>query len=321
MAVYTEIGDGELDRLLADYDIGGAVACTGIAEGVENSNFLLQTTGGMFILTIYEKRVNPVDLPYFLGLLSHLSERRFPCPLPVPRLDGGVLSEVRGKPAAIVSFLKGRWPRKPKPRHAAAVGDILAALHIAGGDFPLSRPNDLGVRDWRELAERCGARADDVRAGLAAEIAGELDTLEAAWPGDLARGVIHADLFPDNVFFMEDDLSGVIDFYFACNDILVYDLAICLNAWCFEPDGAFNITKARQMLEAYRARRALTRAEFDALPILARGASMRFLLTRLYDWLNHPEGAFVTPKNPLEYWRKLEFHRGVEQASAYGLDF
>lgn len=320
MAVYTEIGDGELDVLLAGYDIGAAIACTGIAEGVENSNFLLQTDGGMFILTIYEKRVNPADLPYFLGLLTHLASRGFPCPVPIPRRNGDILGTVRDKPAAIVSFLKGRWPRKPLPRHTAAVGDALAALHVAARDFPLSRPNDLSVSDWRPLAERC-AGADSVRPGLAAAIASELDELEAAWPADLPQGVIHADLFPDNVFFLDDTLSGVIDFYFACNDILVYDLAICLNAWCFEPDGAFNITKARQMLEAYRSRRPLYRAEFDALPVLARGAAMRFLLTRLYDWLNHPEGAFVTPKDPMEYWRKLEFHRGVEQASAYGLDF
>jgi homoserine kinase type II len=321
LAVYTEIGDGELDALLADYEIGAAIACTGIAEGVENSNFLLQTDAGMFILTIYEKRVKPDDLPWFLALLSHLSDRGVPCPVPVPRRDGGVLSDIRAKPAAIVSFLKGRWPRKPLPRHAWAVGDALASLHLAAADFGPERPNNLSVGDWRPLAERCAPGADDVRSGLADEIASELDVLETAWPRDLPRGVIHADLFPDNVFFLDERLSGVIDFYFACNDILVYDLAICLNAWCFEPDGAFNTTKARQMLGAYRARRPLSRPEFDALPILARGAAMRFLLTRLYDWLNHPEGAFVTPKNPLEYWRKLDFHRGVGGAAAYGLDF
>lgn len=321
MAVYTDIDDEELDRLLEDYDIGRAVACKGIAEGVENSNFLLQTDTGMFILTIYEKRVNAADLPWFLGLLSHLSENDFPCPVPVKRRDGHVLSEAAGKPAAIVSFLNGRWPRKPKPFHALGVGAGLARLHIRGEGFAGTRPNDLSVDAWRPLLERCGEAADKVQPGLYEALSTELDEIVTYWPRSLPTGVIHADLFPDNVFFIDQELSGIIDFYFACNDAYAYDLAICLNAWCFEADGAFNITMARQMLGAYRAERPLSREEFDALPLLARGAAMRFLLTRLYDWINHPEGAMVTPKNPLEYWDKLRFHRGVSGASAYGLDF
>lgn len=321
MAVYTDIGDDELDRLLERYDIGRAVACKGIAEGVENSNFLLQTESGTFILTLYEKRVDPADLPFFLGLLRHLADRGFPCPLPVAARDGTMLQRAAGRPAAIVSFLTGRWPKKRRPAHAQAVGEVLAWLHLAGADFPLRRANALSLDGWAELVRRCGRRADEVQAGLADELAAEIAALRAAWPAGLPTGVIHADLFPDNVFFVDDRLSGVIDFYFACNDILIYDLAICLNAWCFEPDGAFNITKARLMLQAYRERRPIGRAEFDALPVLSRGAALRFLATRLYDWLNHPPGAFVTPKNPLEYWQKLVFHRGVEDARAYGLDF
>ena len=321
MAVYTDIDDDELDLLLTHYDIGRAVACKGIAEGVENSNFLLQTDAGLFILTIYEKRVNAADLPWFLGLLGHLSERSFPCPVPIMRKDGQVLSRAAGKPAAIVSFLNGRWPRKPKPFHAQGVGGGLARLHLAGEGFTDVRNNDLSAAAWRPLLERCGEASDKVMPGLHDALHRELDALERDWPSSLPSGVIHADLFPDNVFFIDQTLSGIIDFYFACNDAFAYDLAICLNAWCFEADGAFNITMARQMLSAYRAERPLTREEFDALPLLARGAAMRFLLTRLYDWINHPEGAMVTPKNPLEYWEKLRFHRGVSGASAYGLDF
>ncbi|WP_417516669.1 homoserine kinase [Minwuia sp.] len=321
MAVYTDIDDDELDGLLLAYDIGRAVACKGIAEGVENSNFLLQTDQGPFILTIYEKRVNSDDLPWFLGLMAHLNANGLPCPQPIVRRDGGLLSRASGKPAAIVSFLNGRWPKKPKPVHTQKVGDALARLHLAGADLAAERANGLSVSAWRDLLSQCGERSDEVHDGLYDALTTEVGFLEAHWPDALPRGVIHADMFPDNVFFIDEELSGVIDFYFACTDVLVYDLAICLNAWCFEPDGAFNITKARQMLGAYRERRALTRDEFDALPVLARGAAMRFLLTRLYDWLNHPEGALVTPKDPMEYWHKLAFHQKVASATAYGLDF
>lgn len=321
MAVYTEVSDEDLEAFLAQYDLGAVMSCKGIAEGVENSNFLLVTETGPFILTLYEKRVQRADLPFFLALMEHLARKGIACPLPVKARDGAALRELCGRPAVVVTFLKGMWPRRVHPEHCAELGRALAGLHLAGADFAMTRANDLSIAGWDRLLAGCTARADEVEPGLAEFLQTELDALRESWPAGLPAGVIHADLFPDNVFFLNNRLSGLIDFYFACTDLLAYDIAVCLNAWCFEPDGAFNITKARQMLEAYRARRALSRAEFDALPILARGASMRFLLTRLYDWLNHPEGAFVTPKDPLEYWRKLEFHRGVEQASAYGLDF
>lgn len=320
MAVYTDIGDDDLDCLLDAYDIGHAVACMGIAEGVENSNFLLRTDRDSYILTLYERRVDPADLPFFLGLLSHLAARRFPCPVPVVGRDGQVLRQAAGRPAAIVSFLAGRWPKKPKPQHAQAVGDAMARLHLAAADFPLRRANALSLDGWSELARRCEARADEVMPGLAAELWRELAALRGAWPRHLPRGIIHADMFPDNVFFVGDELSGVIDFYFACDDILLYDLAVALNAWCFEADGAFNATKARHLLQGYRDRRPVSREEFEALPVLARGAALRFLLTRLYDWLNHPPGAFVTPKDPLEYWRRILFHRAVTDVGTYGLD-
>lgn len=321
MAVYTDVTETDLARFLVDYDLGELLSYKGIAEGVENSNFLMRTEAGSFILTLYEKRVDRRDLPFFIGLMEHLASRGLSCPLPVNRRGGGSLGELAGRPAAVFTFLEGMWTRRPTAGQCRAVGGAMAGMHAAAEDFPLRRPNALSVAAWRPLATACGLGADQVEAGLAGEIARELDHLEAVWPSRLPTGVIHADLFPDNVFFLSGELSGLIDFYFACTDILAYDLAIGLCAWCFEPDGAFNVTKGRAMIEGYRAVRPLSAAEIAALPTLARGAAMRFLLTRLYDWLNVPAGSFVTKKDPREYLRKLRFHRGVTSAADYGLTF
>ncbi|HTZ34641.1 MAG TPA: homoserine kinase [Stellaceae bacterium] len=320
MAVYTEIADDELRNFVAAYDIGEVLSCKGIAEGVENSNYLLGTAHGSFILTLYEKRVSPADLPFFIALMDHLAHHGVACPTPVRARDGAALRELCGRPAAIVTFLNGMWPRRIEPFHCAGVGAALAGLHRAGESFAMRRPNDLGLAGWRRLFAACAARADEVQAGLAAELGGELAALEAAWPQGLPSGVIHADLFPDNVFFRDRELSGLIDFYFACTDAFAYDIAVCLNAWCFEPDGGFNVTKARLLVGHYRTARALAPAELAALPLLARGSALRFLLTRLYDWLNQTEGALVRPKDPLEYLRKLRFHRGIVDPSGYGID-
>jgi homoserine kinase type II len=320
MAVYTAIDGTSLSAFLAAYDIGAAVELHGIAEGVENSNYVLITERGRFILTLYERRVEAADLPFFLGLMDHLAARGVPCPTPVHGRDGAALRRLCGRPAVVVSFLEGTSPRRVRAGHCAALGAALADLHLAGAGFTMARPNSLSVSAWRPLFEACRADADRVLPGLEAEIDRELRQIEEQWPDGLPRGVIHADLFPDNVFFQGERLTGIIDFYFACVDIIAYDLAICLNAWCFEPDGAFNITKARQMLAAYRARRAFTPRELAALPLLARGAALRFLLTRLFDWQNRVEGALVRPKDPLEYLDKLRFHRGVASPGAYGLD-
>ncbi len=320
MAVYTEVSDLELAAFVAQYDIGRTVSCKGIAEGVENSNYLLLTERGPHILTLYEKRVDRADLPFFLGLMEHLAARRVPCPTPVAGRDGAVLRRLCGRPAAITSFLVGVWPRRPTPAHCAALGEALARLHLAGLDYGPTRANALSVGSWRPLFEKCGTASDDVTPGLAAEIESELERIEAEWPRDLPQGVIHADLFPDNVFFEDGRLSGLIDFYFACNDALVYDLAVCLNAWCFESDLSFNVTKARSLLSAYRAVRPCEPREIAALPALARGAALRFLLTRLHDWINRVDGALVSPKDPREYLSRLRFHRGVASAGAYGID-
>ncbi len=319
MAVYTEVSGEDIAAFLTEYDIGALASFKGIAEGVENSNYLLLTDRAPFIVTLYEKRVARDDLPFFLGLMEHLATRGVRCPTPIRGRDGAALRELCGRPAAIISFLNGVWPRRIAPEHCAALGAALARMHIAGADFPVERVNALSVTGWRPLFEGCRDRADTVKPGLAETLDAELAQIEAAWPGDLPAGVIHADLFPDNVFFAGFELTGLIDFYFACNDLFSYDLAVCLNAWCFERTGEFNITKAQQLLSSYREVRAFSAAELAALPLLARGAALRFLLTRLHDWLNRVEGALVKPKDPLEYLKKLRFHQGVSGPAAYGL--
>jgi homoserine kinase type II len=320
MAVYTVVSDKDLETFVAAYDIGELLSCKGIAEGVENTNYLIQTNRGHFILTLYEKRVAADDLPFFLNLMEFLAEAGIPSPTPLHGRDGRALRTLCDRPAAIITFLNGMSPNRMHTGHCAGVGAALARLHNAGADFDMSRPNRLSVNAWRPLFDASAARADEVLPGLAEILSKELDFLEANWPNNLPEGVCHADLFPDNVFFLGDELSGLIDFYFACNDFLVYDLAICLNAWCFERDNSFNVTKARRMLTAYRRERSTSDAEIAALPIIARGAAIRFLLTRLYDWLNHPKGAFVKLKDPREYLSILQFHQRVSVPGEYGID-
>ena len=320
MAVYTDVSAEELTAFLSRYALGELLSYKGIAEGVENSNFLLHTTCGSFILTLYEKRVAATDLPFFLGLMEHLANKGLTCPQPVKDRDGQLLGSLAGRPAVIVTFLDGMWIRRPSAAHCAAVGEALARLHLAGGDFSLTRRNALSVEGWRALFAASADRADQVAPELAATISAELALLERSWPTELPRGVIHADLFPDNVFFLNNKLSGLIDFYFACTDTLAYDLAICLNAWCFELDHAYNVTKGRAMLQAYARARPLRCGEDAAMPLLARGAALRFLLTRLVDWLDVPAGALVKPKDPLEYLRKLRFHQTVHSMRDYGID-
>ncbi|QSZ56052.1 homoserine kinase [Rhizobium sp. ZX09] len=319
MAVYTDITEDDLRNFLTQYDVGSLTSYKGIAEGVENSNFLLHTTKDPLILTLYEKRVEKSDLPFFLGLMQHLAAKGLSCPLPLPRKDGELLGELSGRPAALISFLEGMWLRKPEAKHCREVGKALAAMHLAGEGFEIKRPNALSVEGWKVLWEKSEDRADEVEKGLKDEIRPEIDYLAAHWPKDLQAGVIHADLFQDNVFFLGDELSGLIDFYFACNDLLAYDVSICLNAWCFEKDGAYNVTKGKALLEGYQSVRPLSEAELEALPLLARGSALRFFLTRLYDWLTTPEGALVVKKDPLEYLRKLRFHRSIATVAEYGL--
>ena len=309
MAVYTDISDSDLEAFLADFDLGRAVAFKGIAEGVSNSNFLLETEVGRYILTIYEKRAREEDLPYFLGLMEWLGGHGFPSPTPVHDRHGHTLKRLSGKPAAMVTFLPGMSLRKPGHVHCREAGAGLARLHQAAAGFPGHRVNDLGQPAWAGMFQGEETAADRLRPGLADTIAADLEMLERGWPRDLPQGVIHADFFPDNVFFLDNRFAAAIDFYFAANDALAYDVAVCLNAWCFEPDGSFNVTNARAFTGGYQSVRPMSDGEVAALPVLAHGAAMRFFLTRLIDWDATPEGALVKPHNPLDYEARLAFHR------------
>ncbi|MBU2532818.1 MAG: homoserine kinase [Alphaproteobacteria bacterium] len=319
MAVYTEVPDDALIAFVESYGLGEVTAFKGIAEGVENSNFYLATQTGQYILTLYEKRVARGDLPFFVGLVEHLAGRGVRCPVPVHDKAGQAIRELCGRPAAIFTFLDGMSVRRPQARHCEQVGRTLGALHLAGAGFGLERPNALGLGGWAPLFAQFEDQSDGIAPGLGDLISRELEFLHRAWPGDLPSGVIHADLFPDNIFFRRDEVSGVIDFYFACNDAFGYDIAICLNAWCFEQDHSFNITKGQALFRGYQAVRRLGDAERAAMPVLARGAALRFLLTRGYDWLNTSSDALVQPKDPLEYARRLRFHQSIDQASGFGL--
>ena len=310
MAVYTEIAEDDLARFLEGFDLGSATAFKGIAEGVSNSNYLLETTAGRYILTVYEPaRSNEKDLPYFLGLMDWLKEHGFPSAKPVADRASQTLGRIADKPAAIVEFLSGMSVKRPTHEQRRAAGAGLAWLHQAASGFPMRRENTLGQPHWAEMFAPLHAEADALKPGLAKTIVSDLALLEARWPKGLPFGPVHADFFPDNVFFKGSEFAAAIDFYFACDDALAFDIAVALNAWCFEPDGSFNLTAARAFLSGYESRRALTDAEKDALPLLAHGAAMRFFLSRLQDWGAAPEGALVRPHNPMEYERKLAVHR------------
>lgn len=320
MAVYTTVNDSELVTLLSAYDIGAQGALKAIEQGVENSNYFLTTETGKYILTIYEKRVRQEDLPYYLNLMEHLAGKGIPCPVPVHTREGKTLSRIKGQPCAIVTFLSGHATPVIRNEHMAELGAYMAKMHIAASDCDMPLENRFSLASWGELFRAVKHRADELKSGLAAEIEDQLGQITVQWPSSLYRGVVHADLFPDNVFFnTESKLVGMIDFYFACQDFLMYDVAVCLNAWCFEKNRDFNITKARKFLDAYNRVRKISEEELEALPVLARGAALRFLLTRLYDRFNPVEGALVKPKDPLEYLMKLRFHTGIRSHMEYGL--
>jgi homoserine kinase type II len=318
MAVYTTLSDADLAALLRGYDLGYLVSCEGIAEGVENSNFALVTARGRYILTVFEKRTAEADLPFFMAVMARLAERRFPAPQPVPLRSGGYLTRVHDKPAAIVSFLDGAWPRAPTLAHCAAVGTALARMHVALFGFAPTRANALSVAGWEKLIKPRLTEAEALRPGLARLVESDMTEVRGRWPSTLPKGAIHADLFPDNALFVGDRLTGVIDFYFACTDFLAYDLAVCLNAWCFTEAHEYDLEHGRAMIGAYQAVRPLSDAERAALPTLARGAALRFFATRLADWTETPPGALVQPKDPLEYADKLAFHRSAKGAADYG---
>ncbi|HEY7899952.1 MAG TPA: homoserine kinase [Caulobacteraceae bacterium] len=309
MAVYTDVSDQDLEAFLGGFALGRPVAFKGIAEGVENSNYLLETELGRYILTLFERRVRPDDLPYFLDLMTFLADRGYPCARPITDRKGAVLNTLAGRPAVIVAFLPGLSARRPSVAQCRQAGVGLGWLHRAGADFARCRVNPLGLEAWRNVASSLSDRAEALKPGLAKLVAADLEALQRTWPRDLPQGVVHADWFPDNVFFNGGAFAGAIDFYFAADDLLAYDIGVALNAWCFEADGSFNVTASAALISGYESRRTLSAAERDALPVLARGAAMRFFLTRLADWGDERAGALVRPKDPLEYERKLAIHR------------
>lgn len=321
MAVYTKVSDSVAADFLKGFDLGALVTLTPIKRGVENTNYVLVTDRGRFILTLYEKRVKEDELPFFIGLMRHLAQRGLNVPMPIADREGRLLHRLAGRPAAVTSFLQGRsLDGYVSPDNCGEVGLALARLHVAGAEYhALSRPNGMGIESWRRLVTACAPAADSVYPDLRRIIETEIDFLNGAWPAHLPQGVIHADLFVDNVFFDNEKCSGLIDFYFACNDSLAYDLVITLNAWCFENHMAFNVVKARAMLNAYQSIRPLRDDEKRALPVLARGASLRFLLSRLYDALHADPDALVAVKDPLQYLSRLQFHQQARNCGAYGI--
>lgn len=309
MAVYTQVSAEALQAFLAKFDVGEGVAHKGIAEGIENSNFIVITTRGRYILTLYEKRVQRDDLPFFLGLIDHLAERGGPVPRAVPDREGERVHELEGRPACLIEFLPGLSVSHPTPAQARAAGAALGRMHEASASFNRQRRNTLGVADWRPLLERCGTAMDEIAPRLHARASEALAEVEAAWPHELPRTAIHADLFPDNVLMLGDDVTGLIDFYFACTDVRAYDLAVMHSAWAFDSTGAtYDESAGRALMEGYEAAHGLSADERAALPVLARGASIRFLLTRAWDWLNTPTDALVTRKDPLAYLRRLQWY-------------
>ncbi len=320
MAVYTQVSEEELARFVTGHGLGELRSCKGIAEGVENTNYLIETVKGRFILTLYEKRVAPENLPFYLGLMEHLASKGIACPLPVRDRDGEQVAELAGRAAAIVTFLDGISARLPTPRQCALLGQTLAQMHLAGSDYPRKLENSLGPQGWVQLYDRFKPRAHEVLPDLPAVVETEFAVLLPNWSTDLPKGVIHADLFPDNVFFLGDRLSGVIDFYFACNDLLAYDIGICLNAWCFDVSRRFDRDKAAALLGGYQSVRRLTPAEGRAIPVLARGAALRFLLTRAHDWIATPKDAIVKPHDPADYVARILQHRQMTRPADYGFE-
>ncbi|HSQ94644.1 MAG TPA: homoserine kinase [Croceibacterium sp.] len=308
MAVYTHLTADDLAGLIAEYDVGELVSAKGIAEGVSNSNWLVETAGGRFILTMYEHRVDAADLPFFLGLLDHLSSKGSPVPRTIHDRAGAAFRTIHGKAVALIEFLPGVSIDTPRPAQARAVGEALAGIHLAAADFPGVRENTMGLAAWRKLLGDCGERLAEIDPSLPDLVAGELAFLEANWPSGLPRSVIHADLFPDNVLMLGNRVSGLIDFYFACTDIMAYDLAVTHAAWCFAADGNFRSAIGDALVEGYNAGRALPPEAWAALPVLARGAAMRFLASRAYDWLHTPADALVTRKDPMVFARRLSFY-------------
>ena len=318
MAVYTKIKKDELEDFLKNYDIGNLIEYEEIAEGVENSNFKIITSQDTIILTIFEKRVSSNDLPFFIELMNYLDTKEYKCPKPIADIKGNYISYLKQKPCTIVSFIRGKWVKNIKNIHCQQLGKNLAKLHALTKDFKLKRENSMGYHTWDSLFKNFRSEKNIQYKEIYKIISDELTFLSNNWPKNLPSGIIHADLFQDNVFFEDNSFTGIIDFYFACYDFYAYELAVTLNAWCFEKDQSFNTTKARLILAEYQKEKALSIEEKESFPILSRGAALRFLLTRLNDLIFHSPKHFVQPKDPHEYLEKLYFHQAIGSINEYG---
>lgn len=311
MAVYTRVSSEEIAAFLERYDVGSLVSAKGIAEGVENSNYLIETTKDRFILTLYEKRVDPADLPFFIDLLDHLAAKGCSVPPMIADRDGGKIQQLCGRSACLITFLSGISVTHPTPTQSHAAGKALGEMHGALEDFDRSRPNSLSHDGWRKLAESCGDdRLGAISAGFSKTVRSELGFLDSNWPDHLPQSVIHADLFPDNVLMLDDQVTGLIDFYFSCTDIRAYDLAITHTAWSFSEDGSSFLSDVSDaLISGYSESFGLNEEERKALPVLCRGAALRFSLSRAYDWVNTPAGALVTRKDPAAFLARLQYYQ------------
>ena len=313
MAVYTKVSINEVKKLLQNYNIGDLIRIDEIQQGVENSNFKLTTKSGNYILTLYEKRVNPEDLPYFIGLMNYYSERGIPCPKPIVDKHNNILQKLSNKDAAIISFLPGKQIISPNHYHCFQLGELIGKMHLTGLNFSTNRNNSLGMLTWKPLFKICQKNNHFLKDVDVKLINTLLDKLEKYWPNNLKCGQIHADLFTDNIFFEKENLTGVIDFYFSCSDILIYDLAITINDWCFNSEGNLNFKNVHSIISGYSSIRDLKTKEFEAMPILLEGAALRFFLTRLYDWVNTNPDSLVIKKDPIEYLNKIKYYQNIDQ--------
>jgi len=320
MAVYTKLSEKELKEFFSKYNLGNLLNYNEIKEGIENTNYFIQTEKGKFILTLYEKRVDEKDLPFFMSLMRNLFDKNFPSPEPIVNKNGNYISEILGKKAAVVSFLEGDAKKILDPKNCYQVGIYTAKMHLITKDLIGKRENKLSVNSWRKIYNKVKKDCSKIHDSLPKIIEKNLDVIEKNWPKNIPSGIIHADLFSDNIFFKNEKLSGIIDYYFSCYDFYAFEIAICLNALCFEGKNenlSFNVTKSKKFIDGYSSIRQLTEEEKKSLKVLCQGAAIRFLLTRVFDYLNLTEGALVKIKDPIEYLKRLEFHDNVENYHDY----
>jgi len=318
MAVYTKISKKDLENFLSNYNLGQLKSFQGIVEGIENTIYMLITSSGKYILTLYEKRVRQEDLPFFMNLLSSLSDQKFKCPKPIQDKKGIYINKIKDKNASLVSYIEGKSKKNLSPLECKDIGKMSANIHLLTKKIK-AKPNQVSINYWKDAFHKVKNECDTIKKGLANDINISLNSLEKNWPKNLPKGIIHADIFPDNILFYSGKVSGIIDFYFSCNDFFAYDIAICLNSLCFENQSTFNVTKAKNFIKGYNSVRELNKKEKECLPILAQGAAMRFLITRVYDYLKQTnlDGAIFRTKDPIEYLKRLEFHNSVKSYEDY----